>query len=97
MSRLAVRGRGHGVLGSLGCGLMPLWSGTVTAPGREWDEKARLQVAAWGRAVPAERLLGKLMDSGDRRRLSSLPSHCPVEFLHCHILVRSELRGPMAE
>jgi len=34
---------------------------------------------------------------GGPRGLSCLPPHCPLEFLHCHVSLESELKGPVAE
>lgn len=58
------------------------------SPGQADGESGPYQHRGWK---------GSFMGSGSQKGLSSLPSHCPLEFLCLHIPLRSELRGPVAD
>lgn len=75
MRRLAVPGQGALCVGIPGSAdSRPCRSGTVIAHGQGMGWGSQAAGGGQGRAVPVERLVGKLMDSGDPRRLSSLSS-----------------------
>lgn len=103
-SQVAVPGQGRCGLGALGQRThFRVGLGTMIAQGQrvKWDNK-RLQMVAPGRAGKESGQCNQEVGGETSwtlrgpRGLSSLPSHCLLEFLHCHVSLGSELKGQVA-